>query len=182
MKKRKQDLGFTVLEVLIVVLVIGILAAVAGYNYQRYALNAKRVEAITNLGVIRGLEETYRAENGRYVTCDWSPREVPPPTGTTSWNSSSYFYLIGFSPRGVLRYRYGVSRENGRMTIDECLRDSSRCYEDGVVENGFVSPRDGFIDIIIKAEGDLDGDGEVGKLFVPDEPPARVIYLEYSVY
>jgi prepilin-type N-terminal cleavage/methylation domain-containing protein len=182
LEKKKLNLGFTVLEVLIVVLVLGILAAVAGYNYQRYALNAKRVEAITNLGVIRGLEETYRAENSRYVTCDWSPREIPPPEGTTDWNNSSYFYLIGFSPRGVLRYRYGVSREGGTLTIGECLSNSLSCYNGGVVENGFVSPRDGYIDIIIKAEGDLDGDGEVGKIFVPDEPPARVVYLNYAVY
>ncbi len=170
------------LEILIVLLILGILASLAGYNYKRYSLNAKRVEALQNLGEIRKLEEIYRAENGKYLACDWSPKEIPPPSGTKSWNNSSYFYYLGFHPRGSLHYRYGVAKANGSRTTAQCMADVLECYDDSVIENAVVLPRDGVIDILVKAEGDLDGDGKVGKLFIPDEPPKRVVYLNYAVY
>ncbi len=158
------------------------MAGIAGYNYQRYTLQARRMEAVENLGVIRNLEETYRAEKGKYVTCYWSPEEIPPPQGTTEWNATSYFYLIGFEPRGVVRYRYAVAKVGGSKTVSQCMADVNACYGDGVVENGFAEVRDGIIDILIKAEADLDGDGKIGKVFIPDEPPRRVVYVNYWVY
>jgi len=179
LRKRR---GFTILEVLVVLLILGILAGIAGYNYKRYSLQAKRIEALENLGVLRKLEEVYRAEKGYYVTCDWSPKEVPPPQGTTDWNKESYFYLLGFKPQGILRYRYAVAKAEGNKTVSQCMADVKNCYDDSVVKNGFTQARDGIIDVIIKAEGDLDGDGVVGKLFVPDEPPERIVYVNYSVY
>jgi len=174
--------GFTILEVLIVLLLLGILAGIAGYNYKRYALQAKRVEALENLGVLRKLEEVYRAEKGRYVTCYWSPENIPPPQGTEDWNSNSYFYLIGFRPQGVIRYRYAVARANGSRTVSQCMADVEACYDDSVVVNGFTQVRDGVIDILMKAEADLDNDGNIGKVFIPDEPPQRIVYVNYTVY
>lgn len=174
--------GFTLLELLVVVIIIGILASVSSFYYKRYSLSAKRMEALTNLGVIRHLEEVYRAENNRYITCDWSPSEIPPPSGTKDWNDNSYFKFLGFRPMGILRYRYGVAKSNGNYTTDQCMADVQSCYDNSVVENGFVSPRDSVIDILAKAEGDLDNDGEVGKLFIPDEPPKRIVYVDYSVF
>jgi len=174
--------GFTLVELVVALLVLAVLVSVAGYSYGRYSLQAKRIEALENLGALRKLEEIYRAENGRYITCYWSPENVPPPQGTTLWNESSYFRLLSFRPRGVLRFRYAVAKAGGAETVAWCAAAPERCYENSVVENGFVKPRDGIIDIIIKAEGDLDGDGAVGKLFVPDEPPERVVFVNYSVY
>jgi len=174
--------GFTLIELLVVVLIIGILATVSSFYYKRYSLAAKRLEAITNLGHIRQLEEVYRAEKGKYVTCNWSPVDIPPPQGTSDWNNDSYFHLIGFHPMGILRYRYGVAKSNGNYTVSQCMANVETCYDNSVVENGFTDSRDNIIDIIAKAEGDLDGDGEVGKLFIPDEPPPRVVYVNYSVF
>jgi len=50
MKKR----GFTLLEVLIVIIIIGILAAIALPQYTKTLERAKSAEAMTNLGVLRG--------------------------------------------------------------------------------------------------------------------------------
>ena len=174
--------GFTLIELLVVVVILAILSSVSSFYYKRYSLSAKRAEALTNLGHIRQLEEIYRAEENSYVTCYWSPIEIPPPQGTTDWNNDSYFRLIGFHPVGVLRYRYGVAKSLGNYTTKECMENVQQCYDNSVVENGFVTPRDNLIDIIAKAEGDLDNDGKVSKLFIPDEPPRRVVYVNYSVF
>ncbi len=174
--------AFTLIEVIIVIFLILLLTSVGSYYFLHYSYTAKRLEAVTNLGHIRQLEEVFRAEDGKYVTCDWSPLQVPPPQGTSSWNDNSYFYLLGFHPRGLLRYRYAVAKKDGSLTVQECLSNVVSCYDESVVVNGFKSSRDGLIDIIAKAEGDLDNDGNISKLFIPDEPPEKVVYVNKEVF
>ncbi|WP_025323855.1 type IV pilin protein [Deferrisoma camini] len=60
--------GFTLVELMIVVAILGILAAVAVPMYRGYVSNAKRSEAKANLETIRLLEEQYYADHKTYVT------------------------------------------------------------------------------------------------------------------
>jgi len=174
--------GFTLIELLVVLVIVSILSGIAAFSYKRFSFNGKRLEAIENLGVIRHLEEAYRAEKGLYVTCEWSPKNIPPPEGTKDWNNSSYFELIGFKPQGTLRYRYAVAKANSNKTLSQCFGNPENCYNDSVDENGFTQVRDGIVDLIIKGEADLDNDGVIGKLFLTDEPSSRVVYLNYSTF
>lgn len=59
--------GITLIELLIVVAIIGILAAIAVPAYIGQQKNAARTEAYSNLQNLRLLEEQYFAENGRYA-------------------------------------------------------------------------------------------------------------------
>ena len=67
--------GFTLIELMIVVAIIGILAAIAIPNFMRYQAKAKQSEARTNLGAIFTSEVTYSAENNVYAAAlsslDW---------------------------------------------------------------------------------------------------------------
>ncbi|HJO22533.1 MAG TPA: prepilin-type N-terminal cleavage/methylation domain-containing protein, partial [Myxococcota bacterium] len=65
--------GFTLIELMIVVAIIGILAAIAIPNFLRFQLKAKSSEGKTNLAAIRTAEESYYAEYGYYVSADPSP-------------------------------------------------------------------------------------------------------------
>lgn len=64
----KGEKGVTLLEVMVVVVIVGILAAVAIPAYNDYVTRARRSDAFTALETVRAAQEMYRAEKGLYQT------------------------------------------------------------------------------------------------------------------
>jgi type IV pilus assembly protein PilA len=58
--------GFTLIELMIVVAIIGILAAIAIPNFLRYQAKSRQAEARTNLGGMFVAETSYFGENSRF--------------------------------------------------------------------------------------------------------------------
>ena len=70
MKKRQ---AFTLIELIIVVIVIGILATLAVPQYMKATERAKIAKAKNAIALISKAEKLYRAENDTYITTsDWS--------------------------------------------------------------------------------------------------------------
>ena len=67
MKIMNNKKGFTLLELIIVVAIIGLLAVIAIPGYIGYQSRAARTEAFANLEAIRLLEEQFFAENNTYT-------------------------------------------------------------------------------------------------------------------
>jgi type IV pilus assembly protein PilE len=65
--------GVTLLEVMVVVVIVGILAAVAIPAYNNYITRARRSAAFTALETVRAAQEMYRAEKGFYVGINQLP-------------------------------------------------------------------------------------------------------------
>lgn len=59
--------GFTLIEILIAIAIVGILAAVAVPSYTSYLDKAKRPDAINGINRIAQAQERYYAINGRYA-------------------------------------------------------------------------------------------------------------------
>jgi type IV pilus assembly protein PilA len=66
MKGLKGQKGFTLIELMIVVAIIGILAAIAIPNFLRYQAKSRQSEARTNLGAVFVAETAYFGEQSRY--------------------------------------------------------------------------------------------------------------------
>ena len=64
---RRGESGFTLIELMIVVIVIGILAAVAIPMYQIVPERSKATEAVAALSLARTAMRAYYAEHGTYV-------------------------------------------------------------------------------------------------------------------
>ena len=63
---RKQE-GFTLIELMIVVAIIGILAAIAIPNFLQYQMKSRQSEAKTNLQAIKTSMVSFQGEQGCYV-------------------------------------------------------------------------------------------------------------------
>lgn len=67
--KRKQS-GFTIVELLIVIVVIGILAALVVTTFSGIQKKARDTERETDIKAVHGQLEAYYAQEGRYPTQD----------------------------------------------------------------------------------------------------------------
>lgn len=84
-----KEKGFTLIELMIVVAILGILAAIAIPNFMRFQAKSRQSEVKTNLGAIGTTAEAFRAENDTYVA---------------TWNQ------LGWAPQGAnIRYDYGYN-------------------------------------------------------------------------
>jgi type IV pilus assembly protein PilA len=107
--------GFTLIELMIVVAIIGVLAAIAIPNFLRYQLRARTTETFTHLKGIATTEDAYFSEHGAYVSVTTPVPATPPGTSRAPWPSGTRFDLIGWSPEGgvVFQYRVGADDPNG---------------------------------------------------------------------
>lgn len=83
--------GFTLLELIVVIIIIGILATLGFTQYAKMVEKGRTAEAKMILGQLRTAEESYRLENGVYVTFSATsaslPIEAPTACATTHYFS-----------------------------------------------------------------------------------------------
>ncbi len=105
---RNRRAGFTLVELMIVVAIIGILAAIAIPTFATYQLRAKRSEAYGNLGAIARSQESFFVTNGFYVDSGGSFPGTALGALKQQWTAASdtAFATIGFRPEGDVYFDY----------------------------------------------------------------------------
>ena len=112
--------AFTLLELMMVVAVIGLLAAIAIPLLTGYQLRSKTSEAKLNLGALRVLEEGFYSEYQVYRSANAEPAAIPGSVATFFDGANSDFEPIGFEPEGLVYFSYGVaiSADGSGFTAD----------------------------------------------------------------
>ena len=100
--------GFTLVELMIVVAIIGILAAIAIPNFVSMQYKSKRSEIPTNLKAIKTAEIAYESNFDVFVTASAYP--ATPTKTVQQWvgSASGGFQTLGWSPDGAVRGSYAV--------------------------------------------------------------------------
>ena len=96
---KKQD-GFTLVELMIVVAIIGVLSAVAVPNFQKYQAKAKTSEAKVQLAAAYTAEQAFFGDFGIYATClnymGYDPAD----------EISARYYAVGFNVANAIDGSY----------------------------------------------------------------------------
>lgn len=131
MKKINFKKGFTLIELMIVVAIIGILAAIAIPNFLKYQLRSKTSEAKTVIGGIKTSQESFRAEYDTYAEWAVRPAGGPARNFKTTWGSNSCpanctrieismgngancneAECVGYAPAGDVYYEYEATAQH----------------------------------------------------------------------
>lgn len=134
----RRQAGFTLLELMIVVAVIGILAAIAIPNFQRYQYRARRGEGFTNLASLARTQRSYHAEFNRYLGVAPSPADALGPT-PADWEATAQneFNTLGWKPDGDVLFRYDTNASDiDAGCCQGCFTATAYSDIDG---NGFVA-------------------------------------------
>lgn len=111
--------GFTLVELVITVAILGILTSIAAVSYQDYIKRGRKSEAVTNLTQMGMLIEQHRSLYGTYClsgcssgneTYSYSESDAGTPAAGNSMGSGKS-YLSGFRPKqattgAAVRYTY----------------------------------------------------------------------------
>lgn len=88
MNAQSKQNGFTLIELMIVIAIIGILAAIAVPQYQTYTNKAKFSEVVTAAGPFKAGVELCYLDTGAYA-CQGTTGEIPPNATTANGNVAS---------------------------------------------------------------------------------------------
>ena len=118
MRTLANRLGFTLVELMIVVAIVGILASIAIPNFVEMQYKAKRAELPLNVALIRTAEVGYDALYDGYIEVPAHPSTVPGRKKISWTGGNAGFESLGFIPSGTVRGQYQVRTVAGRSTTN----------------------------------------------------------------
>jgi type IV pilus assembly protein PilA len=144
----KSRKGFTLVELAVVIVIIGVLAAFGVPQFLKSVERSKAAEAFNYLSAVRAAQERYLAQNGSYATAlsDLDIKQTSPKyfggsadgdaltinatqvfTGIPTWTctlsrltaTSSYNYDVAFDQDGYIPASVTAGRNDAKSTIKD---------------------------------------------------------------
>ena len=129
--------GFTLIEIMIAVAIIGILAAIAVPNYLEYVNRARASEATSALSQMRIRMEQYFQDNRTYAGNDAVLCAAPTGTNTTFFafscsvppSASAYTLSAnGVAGTAMADYAYDIDQANAKSSTTADGGGNSNCW------------------------------------------------------
>jgi prepilin-type N-terminal cleavage/methylation domain-containing protein len=128
-KKMKDRRGFNMIELMVVVVIVGILAAIAVPIYSKYAKNARVTEATGRLGDLLTAAKSYAIENEGTMGDPVGPTTAAWPSGCGATNfvgdctpSQNFTYSLSGTPGGALTITAdGINQMGGTPAVKVTL-------------------------------------------------------------
>ncbi|MCA0934860.1 pilin [Vibrio alginolyticus] len=111
--KQKKQQGFTLIELMIVVAVIGVLAAIAIPQYQKYVAKAEVAAALASMAGVKTNVEAYTVEYGAFPAASQSSALGVPssiPQGTMAFDP------VTSSAQGSIDFTFSASNVSSLLT------------------------------------------------------------------
>jgi type IV pilus assembly protein PilA len=182
-RKIKKSRGFTLVELMIVVAIVGILAALAIYGVRKYMANAKSAEARNSLGQIsKDASTAYNREHmaagiiadgkGAGVSnqlCDKADKSVPELAADIKgqkYQSKASEWDEGTKDKGWLCLKYSMSAPQYYM-----YGYAATLKTDGTDGSTFTAT----------SQGDLDGDGTLSTFTMKGEVRSQQVVVSPTI-
>jgi prepilin-type N-terminal cleavage/methylation domain-containing protein len=157
---RRNQAGFTLVELLTVVVIVGILAAVGIALLRQHVFSSKTTEVVAMVQSIRAAEERWRSENHGYLDVSqtltsWYPMSTPDKTkyhwDQPAGNDYQKWRLLAPTVAGPVQAGYAVRAGPAFTPMLEPTTVKKPTWPAGALQN---EPW-----YVIQAQADTDGDG-----------------------
>jgi type IV pilus assembly protein PilA len=171
--------GFTLVELMIVVAIVGVLAVIAIVGYNKYVRSAASGEARAMLQSIRGAEDNFKAETLNYMSCPLTGNTFaagqfyPRPLGSLDSKKAAWvqpgvlgdcYTQLNVKSSGPVRYSFSIfAGPPGNITAPQPTDVPPGQWP---FLGGATTANPWFVAV---GEGDYDGDGKRSVLYVSSE-------------
>lgn len=151
-RRTRRDAGFTLIELMIAVVVLGILAAIAYPTYNEFVMRSRITEATSGMNDFRTRMEQYFQDNRTYANAGACGLTPPGATADSSFqlvctNATATGYQLdanGLASKGMSAFRYrlviapaGLTRSTVGVHAGWSLPGTNNCW--AVRKNGSCS-------------------------------------------
>lgn len=138
----KHSKGFTLIELMVVIAIVGILAAIAIPAYSEQARKSRRGEAVSAIGEIQLRQERWRADQATYGNTTAASAAAGNLFGSvanvTAYNSTLTGYDISITGNSGTAYTITATRK-GDMASDPKCGNFTLSYSAGTSTKGVSS-------------------------------------------